>query len=45
MEVTERRTRLDWAEVVRKLVDYADRERIVLVMDNLSIIVIAVRGL
>ena len=38
MEVTERRTRLDWAEVVRKLVDedYADRERIVLVMDNLN---------
>ena len=38
VEVTERRTRLDWAEVVRKLVDedYADRERIVLVMDNLN---------
>ena len=38
MEVTERRTRTDWAEVVRKLVDedYADRERIVLVMDNLN---------
>ena len=36
MEVTERRTRTDWAEVVRKLVDedYADRERIVLVMDT-----------
>ena len=38
VELTERRTRLDWAEVVRKLVDedYADRERIVLVMDNLN---------
>ena len=36
VEVTERRTRTDWAEVVRKLVDedYADKERIVLVMDN-----------
>ena len=38
VEVTDRRTRADWAEVVRKLVDedYADRERIVLVMDNLN---------
>ena len=38
MEVTERRTKVDWARVVRKLVDadYADRERIVLVMDNLN---------
>ena len=38
VEVTERRTRVDWARVVRKLVDeeYADRERIVLVMDNLN---------
>ncbi len=38
VEVTERWTRTDWAEVVRKLVDedYADRERIVLVMDNLN---------
>ena len=36
MEVTERRTRTDWARVVRKLVDedYPDKERIVLVMDN-----------
>ena len=36
VEVTDRRTRTDWAEVVRKLVDedYADKERIVLVMDN-----------
>ena len=38
VEVTERRTRTDWAEVVRKLVDedYAEKERIVLVMDNLN---------
>ena len=38
VEVAERRTRTDWAEVVRKLVDedYADRKRIVLVMDNLN---------
>ena len=38
VEATERRTKTDWAEVVRKLVDedYADRERIVLVMDNLN---------
>ena len=38
VEVTERRTKVDWAEVVRKLVDedYPDRERIVLVMDNLN---------
>ena len=38
MEVTERRTKVDWAEVVRKLVDedYPDWERIVLVMDNLK---------
>ena len=38
VEVTGRRTRTDWAEVVRKLVDedYADKERIVLVMDNLN---------
>ena len=38
VEVTEHRTRTDWAEVVRKLVDedYADKERIVLVMDNLN---------
>ena len=38
VEVTERRTKVDWARVVRKLVDadYADRERIVLVMDNLN---------
>ena len=38
VEVSERRTKADWARVVRKLVDedYADRERIVLVMDNLN---------
>ena len=38
VEVRERRTRSDWAEVVRKLVDedYPNRERIVLVMDNLN---------
>ena len=38
VEVTERRTKVDWAEVVRKLVDedYPDRDRIVLVMDNLN---------
>jgi len=38
VEVRERRTKRDWAEVVRKLVDedYPDRERIVLVMDNLN---------
>ena len=38
VEVTERRTKRDWAEVVRQLVDvdYPDRDRIVLVMDNLN---------
>ena len=38
VEVTQRRTKVDWARVVRKLVDeeYPDRERIVLVMDNLN---------
>jgi hypothetical protein len=36
--VTERRTRIDWAEVVKDLVDvrYRDAERIVLVLDNLN---------
>ena len=36
VEVTQRGTKVDWAEVVRKLVDeyYPDRERIVLAMDN-----------
>ena len=34
--VTDRRTRADWARVVKELVDqdYPDKERIVLVMDN-----------
>ena len=38
VEVTERRTQVDWARVVKKLVDedYADKDRIVLVMDNLN---------
>ena len=38
VEVRERRTKRDWAQVVRRLVDedYPDRERIVLVMDNLN---------
>ena len=38
VEVTERRTKVDWAHVIMRLVDedYADRERIVLVMDNLN---------
>ena len=38
MEVTQRRTKADWAQVVRKLVDedYAHKDRIVLVMDNLN---------
>ena len=36
VEVRERRTKVDWAHVIKRLVDedYADRERIVLVMDN-----------
>ena len=36
--VTDRRTKADWAEVVRKLVDedYPDKDRIVLVLDNLN---------
>lgn len=38
VEVRERRTKVDWAHVIKKLVDedYADRDRIVLVMDNLN---------
>ena len=38
VEVTERRTKVDWARVVRKLVDddYPDKERVVLVLDNLN---------
>jgi len=36
--VTERRTKIDWAGVIKKLVDvhYPEAERIVLVMDNLN---------
>lgn len=38
VEVRERRTKVNWAHVIKRLVDedYADRERIVLVMDNLN---------
>ena len=38
VEVTDRRTRADWARVVEQLVDvdYADKDRIVLEMDNLN---------
>ena len=38
VEVTDRRTKSDWARVVRQLVDedYPDKDRIVLVMDNLN---------
>ena len=38
VEVTDRRTKVDWAWVVRKLVDedYPDKDRILLVMDNLN---------
>ena len=38
VEVRERRTKVDWAHVIKRLVDedYADRDRIVLVMDNLK---------
>jgi hypothetical protein len=38
VEVTERRTKVDWAHVVKDLVDrhYPDAERVVLVMDNLN---------
>ena len=38
IEVRERRTKVDWAHVIQKLVDedYPDRDRIVLVMDNLD---------
>ena len=38
VEVTDRRTKVDWARVVRKLVDedYPDKDWIVLVMDNLN---------
>ena len=38
VEVAERRTRTDWAQVVRKLVDqdFPHKDRIVLVLDNLN---------
>jgi len=38
VRVTERRTKVDWAQAIRELVDghYPDAERIVLVMDNLN---------
>ena len=38
VEVTDRRTKADWARVVKQLVDedYADKDRIVLVLDNLN---------
>jgi transposase len=38
VQVTERRTRLDWAHCIKELVDvhYPDAERIVLVLDNLN---------
>ena len=37
-EVTDRRTKCDWGRAVKQLVDddYADKDRIVLVMDNLN---------
>jgi transposase len=38
VKVTERRTRRDWAELIRELVDvhYPEAEQVVLVMDNLN---------
>ena len=38
VEVTDRRTKVDWAQMVKQLVDedYPDKDRIVLVMDNLN---------
>ncbi len=38
VKATERRTRVDWAECVRELVDvhFPDAERVVLVLDNLN---------
>ena len=38
VEVRERRAKVDWAQVIKRLVDedYADTDRIVLVMDNLN---------
>ena len=38
VEVTDRRTKADWARVVKQLVDedYPDKDRIVLVLDNVN---------
>lgn len=38
VEVTERRTRIDWAHQIRNMLDlrYPDAERVILVMDNLN---------
>jgi DDE superfamily endonuclease len=38
VEVTQRRTRIDWAHAIKDLVDvhYPDAERVVLVLDNLN---------
>jgi hypothetical protein len=38
VEVTERKTKVDWAEFIKKIADewYKDAERIILVMDNLA---------
>jgi hypothetical protein len=38
VDVTERRTKTDWAHQIKELVDvrYPEAERIVLVMDNLN---------
>ena len=38
VEVTDRRTKVDWAHTIKKLVDedYPDKECVVLVMDNLN---------
>ena len=38
VKVTDRRTKLDWAQLIKELVDehYPDKDKIVLVMDNLN---------
>jgi len=38
VEVTERKTKVDWAEFIKKIADewYKDAEKIILVMDNLA---------
>jgi len=38
VEVTERKTKIDWAEFIKKIADdwYKDAEKIILVMDNLA---------